>query len=73
MSEEDIYWVFARREPGQPLSQIGIVKAASPGLAYVYAQHNYTERQWLDLCIAAKSAFFFGVPEPASLSTEAGS
>ncbi len=55
---EQIFWVFGRREPGEALQQVGVVKAPSPALAYVYARMNYTERPWHDLCVVPKQAFF---------------
>jgi 1,2-phenylacetyl-CoA epoxidase PaaB subunit len=55
---EQLYWVFARAERGQPLAQIGIVKAATEKLAFVYARQNYTERHWDELYVVPKRAFF---------------
>lgn len=55
---EQIYWVFARAERGQALAQIGIVKAPTERLAFVYARQNYTERHWDELYVVPRSAFF---------------
>lgn len=54
----ETYLVFARPEKGQPLTQIGLVKAATPGLAFVYARQQYTERHWDELCVVPKRAVF---------------
>lgn len=54
----EVYLVLARAEKGQPLAQIGLVKAASPGLAFIYARQQYTERRWDELCVVPKRALF---------------
>ena len=56
---EDTYWVFARREPGAPLAQVGVLRAESVALARLYARLNYTERVWVDLCVVPKAPFSF--------------
>lgn len=58
VSGGETYLVFARAEKGQPLTQIGLVKAATPGLAFVYARQQYTERHWDELSVVPKSAVF---------------
>jgi 1,2-phenylacetyl-CoA epoxidase PaaB subunit len=55
--DEQVYWVFARREAGAPLSHIGLVSAPSAALASIYARANYTERPWIDIRVAPCSAF----------------
>jgi 1,2-phenylacetyl-CoA epoxidase PaaB subunit len=55
---EERYWVFARAERGAALAQIGVVKAATPTLAVIYARQNYTERHWDELLVAPERAFF---------------
>src|SRR5206468_3233797 len=52
------YWVFARRKRGSPLTQMGMVRAQTPSLAYVYALLNYTERPWHELLVVPRAAFF---------------
>jgi 1,2-phenylacetyl-CoA epoxidase PaaB subunit len=51
-----LFWVFARRTPTDPLEQIGVVKAETEALAYLYAKMNYTERPWRDLCVVPQTA-----------------
>lgn len=63
-SSDRVFWVFARRAPGDALEQIGVVKAVSEALAYVYARMNYTERPWRDLCIVPRDAVYAQTHEP---------
>ncbi len=58
------FLVFARRVPTDPLEQIGVVKAETEALAYVYARMNYTERPWRDLCVVPRDAVFALVQDP---------
>lgn len=58
MSAERIFWVFGRRGPAEPIEQVGVVKAASAEIAYVYARANYKERPWGDLCVAPRDGFY---------------
>ena len=53
-----IFWVFARRAPTDPIEHVGTVKAASEAIAYVYARMNYTERNWRDMCVVPREAFY---------------
>ena len=59
-ADDCVYWVFAREAPYAPLRQMGIVRAASEKLAFVYARMNYDERRWLDLHVAPRDAFYAG-------------
>jgi len=58
MTGERAFWVFARRGPADPFEQVGVVKASSAAIAYVYARMNYRERLWRDLCVAPKDSFY---------------
>jgi hypothetical protein len=60
---ERTFLVFARRSAADPLEQIGVVKAPSDALAYVYALLNYTERQWRDLCVVPRHAVYAEAPK----------
>jgi len=55
---EHIFWVFGRRGQTDPFEQVGVVKAASEAIAYVYAYMNYTERPWRDLCVVPRDSFY---------------
>ena len=61
---EQIFWVFARRAQADPFEQVGAVKAASAAIAYVYARMNYRERNWRDMRVVPREAFY----EPAQES-----
>lgn len=61
---ERVFWVFARRAQDDPLEQVGAVKAASADIAYVYARMNYRERNWRDMRVVLRDAFY----EPAPVS-----
>ena len=59
-----LFWVFARRTPTDPLEQIGVVKAETESLACLYAKMNYTERPWRDLCVVQQTAVHRAAQEP---------
>jgi 1,2-phenylacetyl-CoA epoxidase PaaB subunit len=55
--EEPIYYeVFARENSGTPLTHIGSIEAPNLELAKARAWFVYTERTWLELCIAPTSS-----------------
>ena len=58
MTGEKHYWVFGRRGPSEPIEHVGMVKAASEEIAYVYARMNYRERPWRDLCVVPRDSFY---------------
>ncbi len=60
---ERIFWVFARRTQTDPFEHVGVVKATSEAIAYVYARMNYTERNWRDMCVAPQESFYQLAPE----------
>lgn len=59
---DQVFWVFARRAQTDPFEQVGAVKAASAALAYVYARMNYRERNWRDMRVAPRDAFYEPAP-----------
>ena len=59
----EIFWVFARRAPADPLEHVGAVKASSEAIACVYARMNYKERPWRDMCVVPRGAFYGPAPE----------
>jgi hypothetical protein len=55
---EKLFWVFGRRGPTDPYEQVGVVKATSAPIAYVYAKMNYKERPWRDLSVVPRESFY---------------
>lgn len=62
-TSETIFWVFARRAQADPFEHVGAVKAASAAIAYVYARMNYRERNWRDMRVVPRDAFYEPAPE----------
>jgi 1,2-phenylacetyl-CoA epoxidase PaaB subunit len=59
MSDQDhVFWVFGRERSGAVLRQVGVVRAPTPALAFVYARMLYQERKWRDLKVAPREAFY---------------
>lgn len=57
MSEEkQVYEVFCRKAPGDPMSHTGWVNAPSVQLARVYAWKIYDEEDWADMWVVPRSA-----------------
>lgn len=59
----ELYYVFARSQPGDPVQHMGVVKAPSPSLAYLYAKMNYREKPWHHMMVVPKSACYEGGDE----------
>jgi hypothetical protein len=54
---EEIYEVFAARaEPGDPLKNVGAVRASSPREAAVFAHKLYDEWRWRAMFVVPRSA-----------------
>ncbi len=62
-ASEQRFWVFARRAQTDPFEQVGVVKATSEAIAYVYARMNYRERPWQDMCVTPQASFYGPMPE----------
>ncbi len=56
-SDQPLYAVFGREKPQGALSHIGEVQAANVKLALARARMMYSERPWVEMCIAPASAF----------------
>ena len=51
------YEVFAREKPDGPLAHIGCVRAPNRELAAAQAGMTYSEKPWVEMCVAPTSAF----------------
>ncbi len=54
---DQIFEVFGRDQVERPLSHIGSIVAPNQELAVARARILYSERQWVELCVAPSSAF----------------
>jgi 1,2-phenylacetyl-CoA epoxidase PaaB subunit len=52
----EVFEVFARRKPEDPLHHIGYVNAPDAELAGVYARSIYDEWAWIELVVVPRSA-----------------
>lgn len=48
------YEVLARSRRGEPLRQVGTLRAPSDGLARAYARWLYDEERWIDLAVVRR-------------------
>jgi 1,2-phenylacetyl-CoA epoxidase PaaB subunit len=56
-SNEQQFEVFGRDNTERPLSHIGSIQAPNQKLAVARAKFLYSERQWVELCVASSDAF----------------
>ena len=57
-SEQDaMFEVFGRDQVERPLSHIGSIVAPNQELAVARARFLYSEREWVELCVAPADAF----------------
>lgn len=49
--------VFGRDQLERPLSHIGSIQAPNQDLAVARARFMYSERQWVELCVAPSDSF----------------
>ncbi len=49
--------VFGRDQLERPLSHIGSIQAPNQDLAVARARFMYSERQWVELCVAPSESF----------------
>jgi 1,2-phenylacetyl-CoA epoxidase PaaB subunit len=52
----EVFEVFARRKPEEPLHHIGYVNAPDAELAGVYARSIYDEWAWIELVVVPRAA-----------------
>lgn len=55
--QDQMFEVFGRDQVERPLSHIGSIVAPNQELAVARARMLYSERQWVELCIAPAGAF----------------
>lgn len=55
--EHPMYEVFAREKPDGPLAHIGCVRAPNRELAAAQAGMTYSEKPWVEMCVAPTDAF----------------
>jgi len=53
----EVYEVFARQWRKDPLQQVGTVVAPNAELAAAFARSIYNEEPWIEMRVAARSAF----------------
>ena len=54
---DEIFEVFGRDQPERPLAHVGSIVAPNQELAVARARILYSERQWVELCVAPATAF----------------
>ena len=52
----EVFEVFARRKPEDPLHHIGYVNAPDAELAGVYARSIYDEWNWIEMVVVPRTA-----------------
>jgi 1,2-phenylacetyl-CoA epoxidase PaaB subunit len=56
-TEFPMYEVFAREKLDGALAHIGCVRAQNPELAAAQAAMTYSEKPWVEMCVAPTTAF----------------
>ncbi len=56
-SLDQLFEVFGRDQVERPLSHIGSIVAPNQELAVARARLLYSERQWVELCVAPADSF----------------
>lgn len=70
---EQVFEVFARIAPGDPMSHIGSLNAPGLELARVYAWRIYDEEDWSDMWVVARSDVVSAHPESPTVASNARS
>lgn len=52
----EVYLVFARLRPLEPLANVGTVRASNIDLACAYARTTYDEDKWIEMIVVPRSA-----------------
>ncbi|HYO46198.1 MAG TPA: phenylacetic acid degradation b [Gemmatimonadota bacterium] len=60
---EQVFEVFARIAPGDPMSHIGTLNAPGIELARVYAWRIYDEEDWSDMWVAPRDTILSAHPD----------
>ena len=56
-ARDEMFEVFGRDQVERPLSHIGSIVAPNQELAVARARILYSERQWVELCVAPAASF----------------
>lgn len=56
-TQDEMFEVFGRDQVERPLSHIGSIVAPNQELAVARARMLYSERQWVELCVAPAASF----------------
>lgn len=60
-----MYEVFGRQSERRPLTHLGSLHAPNSSLAVARAWFVYSERKWIELCVAPSDAFESCMGSPA--------
>jgi hypothetical protein len=52
----EVYLVFARLRPTDPLAHLGTVRASNVDLACAYARTTYDEDKWIEMIVVPRPA-----------------
>lgn len=69
---EQVFEVFCRIAPGDPMSHIGTLNAPDIELARVYAWKIYDEEDWAEMWVVPRAAIASAHPDRFSTASEDG-
>ena len=69
---EQVFEVFCRIAPGDPMSHIGTLNAPDIELARVYAWKIYDEEDWAEMWVVPRAAIASAHPDRFSPGSEDG-
>lgn len=67
MAREEVFEVFARIAPGDPMSHVGTLNAPHIDLARVYAWKIYDEEDWHEMWVVPRRAI--AIADPAHVDS----
>ena len=72
MARDEVFEVFARIAPGDPMSHVGTLNAPHIDLARVYAWKIYDEEDWHEMWVVPRGAIAIADPGHAHGSADGG-
>lgn len=63
MAREQVFEVFARIQPGEPMAHIGTLNAPHMDLARVYAWKIYDEEDWAEMWVVPRGSIASAHPD----------
>ena len=63
MARDEVFEVFARIAPGDPMSHVGTLNAPHIDLARVYAWKIYDEEDWHEMWVVPRGAIAIASPD----------